>query len=39
MKKSVKKKDNIIERQERRLIMTCFVVGIIMLAALLHKMF
>lgn len=28
-----------INRQEKRLIITCFAVGIIMLAALLRKMF
>lgn len=39
MKKSGLEKENKIARQERRLIMTCFVVGVIMLAALLHKLF
>lgn|GEM_PF-2336977 len=39
MKKSELDKEIKIARQERRLITTCFVVGIIMLAALLNKMF
>ncbi|MFC6332072.1 hypothetical protein ACFP56_05510 [Paenibacillus septentrionalis] len=37
--KTLKKDLSTIDRQEKRLITTCFAVGIIMLAALLRKMF
>jgi len=39
MKESRRENENKIARQERRLITTCFVVGVIMLAALFHKLF
>jgi len=38
MKNSRQENENKIARQERRLITTCFIVGVVMLAALLHKL-